>query len=68
VAEWYARPGNEISGGQLHVILDDGNMDGRFLREYREKLAGDPLAVAILDALMRMSHRQRYRVYGNWWR
>jgi hypothetical protein len=68
VAEWYARPGNEASGGQLHVILDDGNMDGRFLREYREKLAGDPLAVAILDALMRMSHRQRYRVYGNWWR
>ena len=60
IRQWYARPGHE-AGGALHVVLDDGNFGGYWLRHYRAKLAGDPLAVAILDALMAMSRRQRSR-------
>lgn len=54
-----------LTGGHLHIVLDDGNVADHhihFCRAEAEK-AGDPEGVALADALLLMSERQRLKIY-----
>ncbi len=61
---YYAIAGNG-SGGCLHIVLDDGNVDApcvEFCRQYAEK-QGDDRGVALCDALLELKDRERHSVY-----
>ena len=64
VRAYYAKP-NNICGGSLHVVLDDGNV-GDSTVEFCEKCAaenGDEDGVALARILRRMSKTQRKKLY-----
>jgi hypothetical protein len=61
---YYALPGNG-AGGNLHIVLDDGNVrdsDIEFCIE-RAQEKGDKFGEAIGRVLLRMSKTQRRKVY-----
>ena len=63
VKAYYAKPGNGV-GGNLHCVLDDGNLDGISISWARQRAldAGDADGVALADKLLKMTP-QRRRVY-----
>lgn len=64
VNEFYGQDGNG-AGGNLHIVLDDGNVENRsveFCRGFAEE-RGDAVGVAMADLLTRLSPAMRYRVY-----
>ncbi len=64
VREYYTRPGNSC-GGNLHIVLDDGNVDDHnveFCRSQAQQ-AGDAEGVALAELLSRMSKTQRLRLH-----
>lgn len=61
--EYYAKPGN-CSGGSLHIVLEDGNIEDshvRFCIEFARE-EGDPDGVALAETLLSMSKTQRKRL------
>lgn len=58
-----AKPGNGV-GGNLHIVLEDGNTRTRHILYCRRQCVekGDVDGLALCDLLLRMTHRQRYRV------
>jgi len=61
---FYAKPGNQC-GGNLHIVLDDGNVkDSHVLLciEDAEK-SGDSYGAELGRTLMRMTKTQRLEVY-----
>lgn len=64
VNKYYLKPGNEI-GGNLHTVLDDGNvrdLDVKFcLERAREK--DDEDGVKLAELLLKMSKTQRCKIY-----
>lgn len=68
VARYYLETGN-LSGGSLHIVTDDGNLedgDIQYCRAYAEE-QGDTAGVELADAFLRLSPRQRRKVYAWWW-
>jgi hypothetical protein len=56
-------PGNG-SGGALHIVVDDQNLDTDDILWCRARLAeADERGLAIADALLAMTHRQRWKVF-----
>lgn len=64
VKAYYAKPGNGV-GGSLHVVLDDGNIETKFVEECREyaRQNNDSDGVALADLLLKMSYTQRKKLY-----
>lgn len=64
VKAYYAKPGNGV-GGNLHCVLDDGNLDAISISWGRQRAldAGDTDGVTIADKLLKMTSSQRRRVY-----
>lgn len=60
---YYAKAGNEV-GGNLHVVLDDGNLDDGCCGSARARAfaAGDFDGFKLADALCAMTRTQRRRV------
>jgi hypothetical protein len=64
VRAYCAKPGN-ATGGSLHIVLDDGNIEDHHIRycaEFAEK-RGDGEGVELARLLLRMSRTQRNKVY-----
>lgn len=65
VVAYYAKPGNG-AGGNLHIVLDDGNVcdeSVRFcLKEAKNKSDND--GVALAEKLLLMSKTQRKKLHG----
>lgn len=68
IAEWYSLAGNEVTGGILHVVVDDYNLDDvhvsiEHLRTYVAQHAAEPnywaKAEAILERLSAMTIGER---------
>lgn len=61
-------PGN-LAGGNLHVVLDDGNLDDRFIFFCREQAEAeaDWLGVYICDWLREIPLDERERLYDLDW-
>lgn len=65
VRKYYALPGN-MCGGNLHIVLDDGNInDGcvRFCIERATK-AGDTFGAQLAEILLKCSVTQRRKLYA----
>ena len=64
VHAYYALPGNG-AGGNLHIVLDDGNVDDSSVRfcltQARER--GDEPGIILAEALLLMSRTQRTKLY-----
>ena len=66
VQSFYALPGNDM-GGNLHIVLDDGNLEDHavwFCLE-RSLVKRDQIAARIARQLLAMTRTQRKRVYRN---
>lgn len=79
VCEWYDLEGNE-TGGPLHIVVDDYNVEDQFLDSCREAILNDPaydhfrevdwttLGVKILDGLYALDVPTRKKVLQEAWR
>ena len=69
VAEYLRKPEN-LSGGQCHVVLDDGNLDIGHLEGDLENCLqnDDDDGAAIMRAMLQMTRTQRQKVYRRSWR
>jgi hypothetical protein len=60
---YYAKPGNSC-GGNLHIVLDDGNIEDYWVKSCinvaRQK--GDEDGVKLAELLLRMSKTQRRKI------
>ena len=56
------------AGGNLHVVLDDGNMDSGCITWSRKEAENerDYAAINIADHLLTMSEDDRYKVYDRY--
>lgn len=65
---FYSQPNNS-TGGWLHIVLDDGNVDVCHIEWCKEEATkiGDSLAVLIADLLLRFETSQLERLYKNNW-
>ena len=63
VRAYYQKPGN-IVGGNLHMVLDDANVEDQHVSFCLEiaKERNDDDGVRIAELLLRMSKTQRYKV------
>lgn len=64
VKEYYAQPGNG-AGGNLHIVLDDGNINDSSV-EYCMNICkenNDKKGIELCNKLMRMSKTQRRKIY-----
>lgn len=62
--KYYAKEGN-ICGGNLHIVLDDGNIEDdcvRFCRE-RAESAGDSDGVNLANKLLTITEDMRHDLY-----
>lgn len=69
VKVYYGKPGNSV-GGNLHLVLEDGNVQDshvRFCLE-RAKECGDEDGVKLAEVLLRMSKTQRTKLSCMSWR
>ena len=65
VEAYYALRPENICGGSLHIVTDDGNVEDssvEFCREYARE-HGDTAGVALAELLLQMTHTQRRKVY-----
>jgi len=64
VVTYYNKPGNEV-GGNLHIVLDDGNLQDDHIRFCidQAKTCGDVDGEVLGEALLCASKTQRKRVY-----
>jgi hypothetical protein len=64
VNAYYRLDGNSV-GGNLHVVLSDGNLETKHVEYCRNHAAeqGDVQGVEIADAMLAMSITQRNKVY-----
>lgn len=79
VCEWYTLEGND-TGGPLHIVVDDYNVEDDFLTSCRESLLNDPtydhyrdvdwttLGIKILDGLYALDITDRKTVLKEAWR
>jgi len=60
---YYAKPGNRV-GGNLHIVLDDGNMEDQHIEWCRQlaQNAGDVDGVALADKLLALTRTQRRKI------
>ena len=62
--EYYNIPGNEL-GGNLHIVLDDGNIeDGSIdfcLKQAEEK--NDPKGIQICKLIFELTYDERQKLY-----
>lgn len=65
IARYYAKDGNGV-GGNLHVILDDGNVNNEHIDFCRKQCArnGDVDGLAILDVIAAMPEEDRRAAIG----
>lgn len=64
VRDYYEKPGNG-AGGTFHVVLDDGNIEDKFVKwciEQAQSL-GDSDGVAMGALLLLMTKTQRAKIY-----
>lgn len=63
VQDYYRQAGN-AAGGNLHVVLDDSNIDLCCIRSALEycRRCGDAQGMLIARLLLQMSRSQRYRI------
>lgn len=61
---YYAKSGNG-GGGNLHIVLDDGNLSNDDIQWCRAYAVGrnDADGIALADLLLQMSATQRSKVY-----
>jgi hypothetical protein len=64
---YYAKPENSV-GGNLHVVLDDGNIEDDCVKFCRERAVeeGDVDGIELADALLQLSYTQRRKVYRDY--
>jgi hypothetical protein len=64
---YYAKPGNCV-GGNLHIVLDDGNTEDSHVLFCREKAVedGDVDGIELADALLQLSYTQRRKVWKDY--
>ena len=64
-AQYYQLPGNS-AGGNLHITLDDGNIETQHVLFCLEeaRATGDALGMVLADMLLRMTRRQRAKAVG----
>lgn len=64
VLAYYAKPGNSV-GGNLHLVLEDGNVSDRDVAYCREIALerGDADGADLAERLMGMSKTQRRKLY-----
>ena len=63
IRAYYAKP-NNLSGGSLHIVLDDGNVrdcDVRYCVEFAQKRC-DSDGVSLAETLLLMSRAQRFKL------
>jgi hypothetical protein len=60
---YYAKPGNS-TGGNLHVVLEDRNLEDEFIADSIERAVeqGDEEGAALARALLAMTRTQRRRL------
>lgn len=65
--EYYSVPGNEV-GGNLHIVLDDGNINNRHIEWCINEASkqGDEKGVALGKMLLDCSITQRKKVIKNY--
>lgn len=63
VRAYYAKPENGV-GGNLHIVLDDGNVEDSHVRFCLDRAheAGDADGIALAGLLLRMSRTQRLKL------
>lgn len=63
VHAYYRKPGNEV-GGNLHIVLDDGNVEDGHIQYCLEQAEadGDEDGVVLASLLLRMSRTQRSKL------
>lgn len=63
VHAYYDKPGNS-AGGNLHVVLDDGNFEDSFIEHSLDRATkiGDSDAVKIAELMLQMSMTQRRKL------
>ena len=68
VQNYLDRPENVV-GGNLHIVLDDGNLEDHHIQFCisRAAEAGDKEGIALGDALLELSMTQRKKLYKNNW-
>lgn len=61
IRAYYALPGNEVTGGNLHIVVDDKNLDDGSLVHCRERALerGDTEGIALADLLLLLTRTQR---------
>lgn len=66
VNEYYNKEGNSC-GGNLHIVLDDGNCDNGSIQYCLDRCItnNDQDGINICNLLMQMSKTQRLKVYHN---
>ena len=64
IQEYYQKPGNGV-GGNLHIVLEDGNIENRHIRSClrRARENEDLEGIKIAELLLRMSKTQRRKLY-----
>lgn len=69
IDEYYAKPGNS-SGGSLHIVLDDGNVEGRnVLFCYNEaRVRGDHDGMLLAEALLDYDYIERMDIIAGRYR
>lgn len=63
VEEYYRKPGNGV-GGNLHIVLDDYNIQNRHIEFCLKEaqVAGDEDGIRIARLLLKMSKSQRLKI------
>lgn len=64
IKQYLAIEGNEV-GGNLHIVLDDGNLEDKHILWCRARCMDihDVLGVYICDNLLRMTYKEREDIY-----
>lgn len=62
--DYYAIPGN-ICGGNLHIVLDDGNLETQYVNWCRSEAdkKNDTLGVNLCDAIIALGDIERHAFY-----
>jgi len=69
VRDFYALPENG-AGGNLHIVLDDGNVGFGSVEFCRREAAeaGDEVGTVLAELLLLMKESARHKVYSTWYK
>lgn len=66
--QYYREDLNNPTGGWLHIVLDDGNIDALWNCLQDAEKNGDTFAVFLVDVLMEFSEEELESMYENDWK